>query len=255
MGENYRQYVMLLTSLFLSLTFGFQVIIDPGHGGVDTGAAYYGANESEITLSVSRLLAKKLQDTRGINVSLSRTKDVSLDLSDRPKFAHKQKGDFFVSIHTNSSPEKRATGLEIYIENILPADQDSLFLAYRENQIHAGAAKPEGRPSQYREKYSAEVSTILDDIAKSHYLFSSIEAAQVLKSKWLEDRGGKARIRQAPFRVISTVNMPSILVEIGFLSNRKEAEILKNPREQEKIAETLYRSIIKYKESVDKRKI
>ncbi len=243
---------MALFVFIFSLSFSYQVIIDPGHGGIDTGASYYGANESNITMSVSSLLAKKLQTKKDIEVSLSRSGDRSMDLSSRAKFAHQKKGDLFISIHTNSSPEKRAKGLEIYIENILPADQDSLFLAYRENQIQSGAAKPEGRPSQYREKYSAEISTILDDISKSHYLFSSIKAAQILKDQWLQDRGGKARIRQAPFYVVSSVNMPSLLVEIGFLSNSKEAEILKNPLEQEKIAETIFRAILSYKESVDK---
>lgn len=230
-------------------------MVDPGHGGIDTGAAYYGLKESDITLAVSNHLVKKLKSTKGIEASISRTKDTALELVDRTTIAHKAKADLFVSIHTNSSPERRAQGLEVYIENVMPADQESLFLAYRENQIGTSPTRHGGRPSQFRENYSAEVSSILDDIAKSHYLLSSVDAAKDIHDLWQQDRGGKARIRQAPFFVVSSVNMPSVLVEIGFLSNPKDAAILKDPREQEKMAETLYQAILKYKERIDKRKI
>jgi N-acetylmuramoyl-L-alanine amidase len=245
---------MLLISLLFSISYSFHVIIDPGHGGIDTGAAYYGSKEADITLKVSKLLAQKLSNETGIKVSLSRAEDKAIELTERAKIAHKNKGDLFISIHTNSSPERRAKGLEVYVENVLPPDQESLFLAYRENQFEI-SGRGMGRPSQYRENYSAEVSSILDDIAKSHYLFTSLEAANQIQSQWQEDRGGKARLRQAPFFVVSSINMPSVLVEIGFLSNSSEAEILKDPKQQEKIAETLTKSVLKFKERIDKRKI
>tara|TARA_B100001248_G_C27380500_1_gene456694 strand:- start:1197 stop:1934 length:738 start_codon:yes stop_codon:yes gene_type:complete len=234
-------------SVFLSSLFAYHVVLDPGHGGIDTGAYYYGLKESKITLNIASDLKELLKKNPEIKVSMTRYKDQKLSLKERADRAHAKEAQIFISIHTNSSPDRRAHGAEIYFENQLGADEESLFLAYREENQEFNKNLV-GRPSKFRGKYPNTVATILDDLAKSKYQASSYQLAQTIQNRWLEEKKMRVRLRQAPFFVISSINMPSVLVEVGFLSHEREAKALKTRKYQKKIAQILYKSILDWKE-------
>src|SRR5690606_10272779 len=109
------------------------VILDPGHGGSDLGARYHGVIESEIVLKISKMVRDQLKYHDEIKVLLTREGNQFLTLEARADFAHAQKGDLFLSIHCNSSSDSRARGTEIYFQNQLPPDEESLFLAHLES--------------------------------------------------------------------------------------------------------------------------
>mgnify|MGYP001577243627 CR=1 FL=1 len=132
-------HFILLVAVFLwaSLSFGFLVVIDPGHGGNDGGAKSDDAKESAIALSVSKLLADALKNDGRFEVKMTRTRDEFVTLEDRAEFANHAKADLFISIHTNWSEDPKARGKEIYFQNQLPPDEESLYLASREIEFHA----------------------------------------------------------------------------------------------------------------------
>src|SRR5689334_16355568 len=114
--------------------YGLHVIVDPGHGGVDHGTTHKDARESEITLDVAKRLVKKLQATHKFKATLTRSDDHLIGLVTRVKIAEKAKGDVFLSIHVNSSPEAKARGAEFYFQNQLTADDEAMYLAHKENE-------------------------------------------------------------------------------------------------------------------------
>lgn len=222
------------------------VLIDPGHGGHDHGAQSQGIREADVTLKIAKRLFKLLEKDKNIQYSTTRTYDKDLELQDRSDKAHDTKADLFVSIHANASLNPRARGTEIYIQNILPSDQYSFFLANRENQ--GEASKRGTRPSLLdSSKYKADVVGIVDDINRNHFIAKSYELAKVFESRWKKDmKVRKVRMRQAPFFVVSSVNMPSILLEVGYLTNAKEAKNLRSSWYQQKVAKSIYNALRDY---------
>jgi N-acetylmuramoyl-L-alanine amidase len=233
------------------------VVIDPGHGGRDTGAARGRLKEAEIALKVSLKLAELLKKDPRFRVSLTRTQDETLTLPRRAKIANEAHADLFVSIHLNSSADPRARGKEFYFQNQLPADEEAMFLASRENaeQEVADSASQAQKPPE-RLSAQADLRRILDDLRRNERIISSSELTRTLHETWLE--GGKSRksgsraIRQAPFYVVSNVNAPSVLVELGFLTHAQEGPRLGTAEYQEELATSLYNGLAKYKEIVDK---
>jgi len=234
-------------SVLLSHAFALHVLIDPGHGGIDKGASYYGIKESKVTLNISKYLKDLIDKDPNINATLTRKRDVKVSLKHRASKAHKAGSEIFISIHANSSPDKRAHGAEIYFENQLSADDESLFLAHREEQIYQDR-ELSGRPSIFRGKYPSPLSAILDDLAKTKNLEQSYTFARVLKTQWQATKDIKVKLRQAPFYVISSVNMPSVLVEVGFLSHPLESKRIRSKAYQQKVAQIIYKALKDYKE-------
>lgn len=221
------------------------VLLDAGHGGTDRGAVHNHLNEAEITLNVVLKLKAKLQNDSRFKVSLTRDRDESLSLEERTDKANSLKADLFLSIHVNSSPDARARGVEFYFQNQLPPDEESMYLAAQEN------AQAVDNPEKAREK--SELVTIVDDLKSNHRIWASSQLAKSLMSKWETEKKSRAHaIRQAPFHVISNVNMPSSLVELGFISRPSEALRLARSDYQEVMAEKLYRGLLEYKEIIDK---
>jgi N-acetylmuramoyl-L-alanine amidase len=207
-----------------------RVIIDPGHGGHDTGAiGKEGTREKDVALSVSRKLADALRE-KGLEVVLTREDDRFIRLEDRAKFANAEHGDLFISIHCNAAASRKLRGIETYTLNT-SADRYSIRLAARENASS--------------EKGISDLQFILADLAtkanteESSRLASQVQRALVsgLSRKYsgIKDLGHK----EALFYVLLGVKMPAILVETSFLSNPEEEERLASGEYQSEVARAI----------------
>jgi N-acetylmuramoyl-L-alanine amidase len=253
---------LCLAAAFLALTLTpsahastLHVMIDPGHGGVDVGAARGNIKESEIALKVSLLLADMLKSDARFRVSMTRTKDAYVSLGDRTRMAKDLNADVFVSIHVNSSQDPRARGKEFYFQNQLPADEEALFLASREN-LESDSAEEAAANNQVEALSSnSDLKRILEDLNRNYRIVSSSQLSKKLLESWTSlgppQRGSRA-IRQAPFRVVSDINIPSVLVELGFLTHPQERQRLVDSDYQKTLAKSLHDGLIQFKETMDK---
>lgn len=252
-----RFLTLSLVSLFaLSLEAApLHVLVDPGHGGKDSGAVRGSFRESVIALSVSKQLAELLKNDPRFAVTLTREADVKVPLAKRTQIAKDVKADVLLSVHLNTSADARAHGKEFYFQNQLPVEEDMLFLANRENSEDADDAENAKRAG---EKLSSanDIRFILEDLGRNHRIQSSGELSKVLLENWLRvggaSRVGSRSIRQAPFHMVSNVNIPSVLVELGFLSHETEGPRLAQEAYQKTLAKSLYEGLVKYKETIDK---
>jgi N-acetylmuramoyl-L-alanine amidase len=242
--------VYLIFSSILTAQAGLKVVIDPGHGGVDAGAVYGAAKESEISLQVAKNLKELLDKKGGFQTSLTRVSDQNLSLPERVHLAEAAKADLFLSIHTNASPDQKAKGVEFYFQNQLPADEESMYLANNENMMLKEVSENDGEGDLSKK---SDVLAIIKDLNRHHKMMTSFTLSNYLWNAWYA--GGKKAsksIRQAPFYVISKTSIPSVLVELGFLSNPKESEKLVQPAVQKELAHKIMTGLMNYKEMVDK---
>lgn len=238
---------LILLVFVVRPSYALHVIIDPGHGGHDKGALAKDLNEAEVTLKVGQYLNQIIADHGSFTASLTRSSDQFVGLEDRAKFADAKKGQVFLSIHVNSSKDSRAQGKEIYFQNQLPADQEALFLASLENQGFKVSAEA-------TDVHANDISAIVSDLKRNHRIYQSGKFSEFLHQSWVAPSAHRRRpIRQAPFHVISSVSMPSALVEIGYLSNKKDLERLGNETHLKKVAEGLFSGLKQFKEFVDKK--
>lgn len=245
-------FSFLLALAFSPLAFSapLKVMIDPGHGGVDTGAVYGPAKEAEITLKVAQHLKALLDGSVEFQVGLTRTQDSALPLPDRVHIAEKEKADLFLSIHANASPDKRARGVEFYFQNQLPADEESLFLASLENQVIKDRTPADSSDNISKK---SDVLAIIEDLKRQTKMRSSYALSDRLLKAWNPNGSKNSNvIRQAPFYVISKTNIPSVLVELGFISNPKESQKLIQTQYQKEIAQKIFQGLQAYKEMMDK---
>ena len=243
----------------------FKVVIDPGHGGRDRGATHGNLKESEIALKVAVKLEKLLSDNPSFQVSMTRNSDRTLSLEERTLFAKREQADLYLSIHLNSSTDLRAQGKEFYFQNQLPVDEDSMFLASRENN----AATPEPGTHEPRRNISqtendslsqhGDLRNIIDDLKRNQRIHSSSLLSKILFETWVEKptnagssrahRGGSRAIRQAPFFVIANSDAPAVLVELGFITHPTEGPRLALGSYQDELAHSLYEGLIKFRTS------
>lgn len=223
------------------------IVIDPGHGGKDLGAHRSHTKESELVLGISQKLKTLLSTHPRFNPLLTRESDHFLTLSERVQKAEQLKADLFLSIHMNWSLDPQAQGVEIYFQNQLPADEESMFLAAREN--HDGTKGMSTKSGSSK----SELQLILDDLERNHRIFKSSELAKHLKESWRGRKKSKSKsIHQAPFFVISNLQVPSVLIELGFLSHPLESKLLQSPEYQEQMIQNIYNGVVKYYETMDK---
>lgn len=219
-----------------------KVVIDAGHGGHDTGTiGPNGLAEKDLVLDVALRLGTLITRQMGAQVVYTRSDDVFIPLEDRTRIANDEKADLFISIHANSSPEPSATGVETYYFN-LSSDKTGLDLATRENATSASSI--------------SDLSDLLHKAVLETKLEESREFAQkVQTSLWAESvkmnsRSRDRGVRQAPFVVLIGATMPSILAEIGFVSNPHDERLLRKSEERQKIAEALFKGISQYATSL-----
>jgi N-acetylmuramoyl-L-alanine amidase len=243
--------LLLLTFCFFK-AHAFHVVIDPGHGGKDHGAVKSESYESHIVLQVSKHLEALLKKDSDFKVSMTRQDDEFVSLKGRAEIAAQVDGDLFVSIHVNSSPDRKAQGAEFYFQNQLPPDEESIFLAARENNMDE---EDGGRPKlPHKSKFihtsnlKPEVQTILLDLIRNHKIMDSSVLTKTLKENWKgSQRSAKNSIRQAPFYVVSQLEIPSVLIELGFLTNPEEGKKLSEPSYQKLVAQSIYDGLVAYK--------
>ncbi len=221
----------------LGLKLG-RVVIDAGHGGYDTGTiGPNGLMEKDLVLDVALRLGKLITQQLGAQVVYTRSGDVFIPLEQRTKIANNEKADLFISIHANSSPEPSATGVETFYFN-LNGDRVALDLATRENATSLSSI--------------SDLNDLLHKAVLENKLEESREFAQRVQSAlWttslkINSRSRDRGVRQAPFVVLIGASMPSILAEVGFVSNPHDERLLKHADQRQKIAEALLKGISQY---------
>ncbi len=251
---------ILLSPLVLAGLIGLpaqalHVMVDPGHGGRDLGATHGGLRESDLALRISQLLAEHLRQDPDFKVTLTRTDDHYVSLTERVQMAQSTPADLFLSLHVNSSPDSRARGVEFYFRSQLPPDQEAMAQAARENANYLHHLEgSQGPKSHLKAHKKNEVDLIVEDLVEQKRTRLSSELTRRLDRQWrgLRKQSKMNSLRQAPFRVITQPPMPSALVEVGFLTNSREAQLLKSPEYQAQVALSLYRGLRDFKELMDK---
>lgn len=214
-----------------------RIVIDPGHGGKDPGAiGPDGRKEKDITLEVSKLLAKRLR-AEGLEVFLTREKDTFVPLEERTAFANKRKADLFISVHVNAHADETIRGVETYILN-LTSDASAIQVAARENATTS--------------KSLSDLQYIINDLMLTSKInessrFATSTQKSIISSLDKAGHGGKdLGVKQAPFYVLMGAQMPSILVEIGFITNATECGLIQNRDYQNSIIEGILSGINSY---------
>ena len=219
-----------------------RVVIDAGHGGHDDGTiGPRGLMEKDLVLDVALRLGKLIEKRMGAEVIYTRTDDTFIPLEGRTELANEKKADLFLSIHANSSPTSSVTGIETYYLNFTES-KDALEVAAREN---ASSQK-----SVFELADLIQQITLHDKLEESREFANRIQTAlQALSSRQFPGEKNRG-VRKAPFVVLIGANMPSVLAEIGFLSNRREETLLRKPDYRQKVAESLYRGVSGYANSL-----
>jgi N-acetylmuramoyl-L-alanine amidase len=219
-----------------------RVVIDPGHGGQDQGTmGPKGLLEKDLVLDVALRVGKLIEERLGAEVIYTRTDDTFVPLEGRTELANEKKADLFLSIHANSSPSPHVSGIETYYLNFTDS-KDALDVAAREN---ASSQK-----SVFELRDLIQKITLHDKLEESREFAGRIQS--VLYAFSLRNFPGEKNrgVRKAPFVVLIGANMPSVLAEIGFLSNPKEEALLKKSDYRQKLADALYRGVSRYAESL-----
>jgi N-acetylmuramoyl-L-alanine amidase len=221
------------------------IVIDPGHGGTETGAVGPGGlQEKDVTLQIARRLATALPRLLSCRVVLTRESDTAIPLDDRTSVANREKADLFLSIHANSSRAPGARGSESYYLSLEASDKLSQEIASRENQP-ALSGGPGSAPAGAAR--NPDLDFILWDLAQTAHLKESSELAEVTQEELNVLSGTESRgIKQAPFRVLVGATMPAVLVETAFISNAEEEKKLGSPAFQQSVADAVARAIARF---------
>ena len=221
----------------LGLKIG-RIVIDAGHGGHDSGTlGVGGVEEKDVVLDVALRLGKLLHDRLGAEIIYTRSDDTFIPLETRTAIANKAQADLFISIHANSSQDESARGVEVYYLNFT-SDPNALDVAARENAVSGS--------SVHQLSDLVKKITLKDKIAESREFAadvdSSLYAGLTKGNDGLKNRG----VKKAPFVVLIGANMPSILAEISFVTNGKDAAQLRQPDYRERVAESLFNGVARY---------
>ncbi len=213
------------------------IVLDAGHGGVDPGAHGKTAREKDVTLKFTRELAKQLRATKKYKVYLTRNRDIYIPLRQRVNIARKHNADLFISIHADAIKRKSVRGMSIYTLSENASDREAAALARKENQsdIIAGIDFADQPP---------EVANILIDLAQRETKNLSVKFANIV----VDNARGKTRLlerthRFAGFRVLKAPDVPSVLVELGFLTNRSDEKQLLSSSWRRKMARAMVSSV------------
>jgi N-acetylmuramoyl-L-alanine amidase len=214
-----------------------RIVIDPGHGGKDPGAiSPSGVKEKDLVLKVGKLLAKRLE-MEGFEVFLTRSTDVFLTLEERTNFANSKRADLFVSLHTNSHRDRDIRGIETYFLN-LTTDATAIEVAARENAT--------------TQKSLSDLQLIINDLMLNSKINESSKFANCVHTGIISSavnvgyEGRNLGVRQAPFYVLLGAQMPSVLLEMGFISNSRDLGLLKRQAYQNALVDGIAKGINSY---------
>jgi N-acetylmuramoyl-L-alanine amidase len=218
-----------------------RIVIDPGHGGHDPGARGNGVSEAQVVLDVALRLEKLLRSQPGFEVVLTRRTNEFIPLEARTALANRENADMFLSIHVNASPRADTRGIETYLLDFA-TNPDAEALAARENATSAQTMRllPE----------IVKTIALNNKVDESRELAGMVQTALIRRlsplSKNIQDLG----VKRAPFVVLIGAEMPSVLSEISFLTNKTDASLLKQASHRQRIAEALADAVLRYRTSL-----
>lgn len=250
-------FTFLFSSSFLINVAGqkkFTVVIDAGHGGRDPGTVGAFSHEKDINLAIALKLGEKItKQNPDVKVLYTRKEDVYLTVAERPKFANDNHADLFISIHTNASNNSAAAGIETFTLGVART-KEHLEVAMKENSVIL-------LEDNYEQKYqgfnpNSIESYIMFEFMQDKFMEQSINLASLVQTQSIHhtkrhDRG----VRQAGFLVLKNAAMPSILIEVGFLSNKEEEKYLNSKEGQDALATAIYNGFVAYKHDYDKKSL
>jgi N-acetylmuramoyl-L-alanine amidase len=247
--------LLLLTAILMSAALGLAagqdpaaqadrirtVVIDPGHGGMETGAkGKFGNLEKDITLAISLKLKALIEKNMAFEVVLTRDRDVDVSVENRSASANNHKAGLFISIHANGAVQKKAAGSETFFLSLNATDEESRRLAYLENNSSALQSRID--PSS-----DDDLMMILWDMAQTAHIKQSSRLAELVQEELDSLLGTRNRgIKQAPFKILAGVACPAVLVEAAFISNPEEEQKLASEEFQAKVAEAIYSGLARY---------
>lgn len=206
------------------------VVLDPGHGGSNAGASGSGLREKQVTFTLANLVADRLR-AKGVDVQLTRTGDVTRTLRQRAEFAVARNADLFVSIHANASPTRTQRGYETFVLTTKGVDIDGRAL--RSDVI---TTRPNVDP---------EIGLLLDDVERGAVQWEAADLASRIQRAIKDKRGalGDRGVRQDSQHVLLGANMPSVLVEVGFIDHPIEGKEIAQPAVQSGLADAIATAI------------
>lgn len=223
----------------------FKVVLDPGHGGKDPGAVSGSVQEKQIVLDVALKIGKLLEKEKGVKVIYTRSTDDFVEVRERTKIANREKADIFVSIHVNSARRTTAMGTETFVMG-LSHNQANLEVAKRENAVIT-------MEDDFKKNYAGfdpnrPESLIGLTLMQEQFIAQSIHLASKIQEFFTNDADRSDRgVKQGPFWVLHSAAMPSVLVELGFLSNSEERSYLVSEKGKSELAKAITDAIVNYK--------
>lgn len=258
MAIKFYIYISFLLSYFFFFPCvqakdkGFTVVIDAGHGGKDPGARGSKINEKVINLSVALKLGNLIMENhRDVKVVYTRKTDCFIELDERANIANRAKADLFISIHTNSVKKGSSVrGAETFTLGLARTDEN-LEVAMRENSAIL-------LEDDYLQKYegfdpNSSESYIIFEFMQNKHVEQSVELASEIQKAFSSLGRANRGVRQAGLLVLRKTSMPSVLVELGFISNPTEENYMRTAGGQEQLSGALYRAFCKYKKEYDKK--
>ncbi len=247
-----RMLCLLAAVLMVASASAFTVVIDAGHGGKDPGALGARVQEKTLNLDVSKRLAKLIQQNHSdVQVVMTRDTDKYLTLQERADIVNKNHADLFICIHTNAAENRNTCGAETFVLGINKLESN-LDVAMRENAVMT-------LEDDYQTKYqgfdpNSVESYIMFEFMQDQYIDKSLQFASLVQNEFTgtlkrSDRG----VRQAAFWVLHKSACPSVLVEMGFISNAAEEKYLASEAGREAIAKAIYTAFDSYKKALDKK--
>jgi N-acetylmuramoyl-L-alanine amidase len=226
------------------------VVIDAGHGGRDPGAMGTYSKEKDIALNVALQVGKYVEEyLPGVEVIYTRKSDVFLELKERSNIANRNRADLFISIHCNAAGNKGVYGTETFVMGTKNFEAN-FDIVKRENAVIT-------LEDNYEENYegfdpSSPESYMMFNLTQKAFISNSISLASKIESDFKSRVNRSSRgVKQAPFYVLWTTSMPSVLIELGFISNINEERFLNSKDGQVYLASAIYRSIKAYKEELE----
>ena len=258
-----ERILILLLGVFLTIFYttsltaqsrSFTVVIDPGHGGRDPGALGSTSKEKDIVLSVGLKLGKLIEDNHpDVKVIYTRDKDVFVPLNQRATIANKAHADLFISLHCNALDRRKTS----------PQGVETFVLGLHRSNDNLDVAKAENAVIMYEDDYSVKYegfnpnepeSYIIFEYLANEFLDQSVQLASLVQNQLVSNSKRVNRnVRQAGFLVLREVAMPSVLVELGYISNKQEENYLKSSSGQTSLANSIYNGFREYKREHDKK--
>jgi N-acetylmuramoyl-L-alanine amidase len=215
-----------------------RIVLDAGHGGHDTGTiGKNGLYEKDLVLDVTKRLGALIETRLGAEVVYTRSDDTFVGLEDRTRLANEHRADLFLSIHANSSPARNSSGVETYYLNFTTS-KEGMEVAARENAS--------SQSTVYELRDLLQKIALHDKIDESRAFAAKVQQGLYTASARAINKTKNRGVKKAPFVVLIGASMPSVLAEIGFVSNPKDEVLLKRQDVRQKIAEGLYKGLAQY---------